>query len=473
MAFVPGFDHDVFISYAHVDNQPLSFGGKDLRWVTCLKQQLEKLVDQQLGRTAATKIWMDLEDLGGNDSVTPTLEGAIRKTATLVVVLSNGYISSNWCQKEIREFANSARSDGRLFVIHLSDIPLENRPEQIRDLSGFNFFDNELKAELDPERPEYRRELLGLRTRLARKLAEMQETFQPQAQEEVVVSSTPAVLLAEVTPDLEYEREALRIYVERLGYRVLPAKYYRRGAQEFQEMLDQDLAESSLFVQLLGQFISPQTDDYPEGYEGMQLRQAKLAEVPLLRSYGRDTVNFERITNEFHRSLLEASDVMALDLEEFKVEIKRKLDELALRARLSDGRELGDKRVLINALSGDIASAYQLRDRLETMGLPYDILDEEEALEESAKVSDPVGLVLVYGENSCGKWIKQQMRSFRTMRLERQPLDLFCALYFDPPEQRKKLLASPPSFFRTIDSCSGEAEFEQFVHELRAKVATS
>jgi hypothetical protein len=41
-------------------------------------------------------------------------------------------------------------------------------------------------------------------------------------------------------------------------------------------------------------------------------------------------------------------------------------------------------------------------------------------------------------------------------------------LYFDPPEKRNQLLASPPPFFHTIDSSSDEPEFQQFIDELIA-----
>ena len=34
MAFVDGYDHDVFISYGHVDNELMNYGGRELRWVS-------------------------------------------------------------------------------------------------------------------------------------------------------------------------------------------------------------------------------------------------------------------------------------------------------------------------------------------------------------------------------------------------------------------------------------------------------
>ena len=472
MAFVPGYDNDVFISYAHVDNEPIDYGGISTGWVTCLKQQLQKLIDQQLGRKSAARIWMDLDDLAGNESVTPTLDGAVRKTATLVVVLSNGYLRSQWCKKEIQSFVEAARSDGRLFVIHHTNIALEERPEEIRDINGFNFFDTDLNAELHPSHADFRHAILRLKARLARKLEEMQQASDLAEESNEPAEHPPAILLAEVTQDLQDHREALRTYIEKLGYRILPSKFYRRGAQEFQEMLDKDLAESRLFIQLLGQFGTLRTEDLPEGYEGLQLIRAKAANIPMLRSYGRDAVDLDQVTNDLHRSFLEASDVMALDLEEFKVEISNKLRELSLQERRPGLSDMGDKPVLINALSEDLDSAYKISNRLDKQRVRFELIEGDEPLEESAKICDPAGLVLVYGEKSSGKWIKQQMRSFMNMKLARQPLDLVCALYFDPPEKRNQMHASPPAFFRTIDSCSAEPEFEQFIHELRSKVTT-
>jgi len=361
----------------------------------------------------------------------------------------------------------------RLFVVHLADIPEDDRPEGLHDLIGFNFFDKELKAELVPGSGEYSKELLKLREKLAGKLKEMQQTPDCGEEKGDAPSTSPSVFLAEGTQDLDNERAALAMYIEKLGYRVLPAKLYPRGAQEFAEMLNRDLGEAKLFVQLLGQFGTRRTEDFPEGYEGLQLDRAKAANVPVLRAYARDTVDFDKIKSEDHRGVLEASDVMALDLEEFKAAIKEKLTELALREAKPAAPDMGDKPILIHVMGDDLTSAFKIRDRLEAQGLTYEIVQEDESLEEFAKIRDYAGLVLVYGEQSSGKWIKQRMRTFMDIRLSKQPVEPACILYFDPPEKRNQLLASPPPFFRTIDSSSGEPEFQQFVKELITRGTTS
>jgi hypothetical protein len=52
MAFVPGFDHDVFISYAH---------GDDCDWISRFSERLDKGLRQRLPGAA---IWIDEKFLG-------------------------------------------------------------------------------------------------------------------------------------------------------------------------------------------------------------------------------------------------------------------------------------------------------------------------------------------------------------------------------------------------------------------------
>ena len=141
----------------------------------------------------------------------------------------------------------------------------------------------------------------------------------------------PFVLLAEGHDDLDEERDAIRAFVEDIGYRVLSAKLCPRGAAEFQRALNEDLAQCELFIQLLGQTGTRRTDDLPDGYEGLQREQATAANIPALRAYERGAVELATVKNDSHRAFLGANDVMALSLEEFKIAIKHELDNSRLR----------------------------------------------------------------------------------------------------------------------------------------------
>lgn len=468
MAYVPSFEQDIFISYAQVDdNVPLDKKVQD-GWVSHLKQQLQARVDQKLGRTGATKIWMDLDDLAGNEPVTPAIEKALSETAIMLILLSDGYINSVWCQKEVREFVEKTNASGRLFVVHLADITKEDRPEAIQDLVGFNFFDKKLSVELDPSTEEYAQEFLKMRDKLSKKLIEMRAGEEQKLENEThedFESKSPTVFLSEVTPDLDDSRDAIESYVQKLGYQVLPASYYQRGSKVFTGMLDRDLGQSNLFIQLLGQYATRYTEDFPSGYEGLQLDRALVADVPRIRAYERDSVNFGAIKNKSHEDFLRASDVMALDLEEFKLAIKEKLEQLAL-IESKPVESADESHVLIHALGQDLEAAKKIRNHLAAKDLPFEIVHEDERLEDLAQIRHYSGLVLVYGEKSPGKWIKERLRTLMNLRLSRRPKEPACALFFDPPEMEDSLLVNVPRFFRRIDSSNAELELSKFIKDL-------
>jgi hypothetical protein len=112
------YDFDIFLSYAHVDDQPLPPAPQG--WITTFTTCVRTKLAQKLGRNDAYSLWMDYE-LRGGQPITPVILEKVRRSAVLLVVLSPGYIASTWCQRELETFAgllseNHARG---LFVIFL------------------------------------------------------------------------------------------------------------------------------------------------------------------------------------------------------------------------------------------------------------------------------------------------------------------------------------------------------------------
>ena len=128
MAFVPGYDHDIFVSYAHVDNQTLP--GVKNGWVTTLVEGLRIELSRKLGRSQDLSLWMD-HQLAGNVRITPEIMGNLQKSATLLFILSPGYLASEWCNREQRTFLKAmqerVRSRTRVFLVDLDDLPLNLR----------------------------------------------------------------------------------------------------------------------------------------------------------------------------------------------------------------------------------------------------------------------------------------------------------------------------------------------------------
>ena len=105
MAYVPSFEHDVFISYAHADN-------KDKR-VTAFRDSLVQRLTSVLGSRAFHKpeewVFFDQTGLRTGDEFSPKLERAARRSAVMISLLSNSYLQARWCIKETEWFEEAGK----------------------------------------------------------------------------------------------------------------------------------------------------------------------------------------------------------------------------------------------------------------------------------------------------------------------------------------------------------------------------
>ena len=137
------FSTDVFISYAHIDDQALEEG--QAGWISDFQRALQVRVEQLLGKTST--IWRDPK-LQGNDIFSDALEDRLRSAALLVAVLSPRYLKSDWCRRELELFVEASAQRGglrvgdrlRLFKVLKAPIPLEQQPPALRDVLGYEFF---------------------------------------------------------------------------------------------------------------------------------------------------------------------------------------------------------------------------------------------------------------------------------------------------------------------------------------------
>ena len=130
VAFVPGFDHDVFISYAHIDNERS-------RWVTKLAKELELRLAEQLG--GRPMIWMD-DKIRGNEPLTQIMD-CLQKAATLLLIHSQASVLSGWCRKEVVSFMASQNAErNRVFLVRTKPFDASSEPMNLRDLPGYTFW---------------------------------------------------------------------------------------------------------------------------------------------------------------------------------------------------------------------------------------------------------------------------------------------------------------------------------------------
>jgi hypothetical protein len=468
-AFVPGFDHDVFVSYAHVDNQPLLVpGGVPAGWVDTLVENLQRLLSQQLGRKDWGKLWFDPK-LRGDEPFPPVLREAVSRSATLLVILSEGYLQSDWCQREREAFMQAAAqhgdTPGRLFVVQLMDIERSRWPQAFGDLLGYAFFSQErehapvrtlrMLAD-DPGNQLYFRRLDDLSRELAERLRRLRE------QQPAAAAAELTVFLAEVTPDLEVWRDKLRSQLKQDNIQALPTTYYDRSPPAFQAAMEKDLAASTLFVQLLGPYTTPKTHDLPRGYEGLQLELARTAGKPILRWH--DPGLDRKMVRD--PELLACEPVMVMPFEEFKQEVERQARLLVTqRHRLTDGEELF---ALINAKTPDLAVAQGIGQILDHHAIGYDIVDETENLVSLAQKYAYQALIVIYGR--CEQaWAHSQIRECRELMLGKKDKAPVCAVYIGPPPEKEPLRIKPRKFHFFSDP--REPAFHEFIHAVQAQVA--
>jgi hypothetical protein len=259
------FDKHIFISYAHIDNQPLT--AEQQGWITRFHESLNALLSMRLGRKA--EIWRD-EKLQGNDMFADEITEQFSKTAIMVSVLTPRYVESEWCTREIGEFCQQAEQRGGVVVDNKSRVlkvlktPVDSPdslPPAVKDVLGYEFFAMEDGAplELDPAygdqfAQDYNRKI----GKLAWDAAQLLKKLETEAGAGKEPGGEPAsakatVYLAECSHDRRDAREMLEADLRLHGYAVLPERRLPLDEEAgYVEAAKPLLARSCLSIHLVG-----------------------------------------------------------------------------------------------------------------------------------------------------------------------------------------------------------------------------
>lgn len=254
------FAQDIFISYAHIDNQPLAQGMEG--WVEALHERLRITLTQLVGDEV--RVWRDRK-LQGNDVFAETLVAEVKQAAVLVSVLSPRYVKSEWCLRELDEFTRHAGArlgdKSRVFKVLKTHVPFDEHPAPVRDMIGYAFYEydaergraREFGHEVAPQRdPRYWNVLNDLAWDIKRALDALKSGAPEAAAPEAAAPAGKAVYLATTTADVAGEREMVRRELQQRGYQVLPDRELPLCAPEFQEQVREMLGRSALSVHLVG-----------------------------------------------------------------------------------------------------------------------------------------------------------------------------------------------------------------------------
>lgn len=257
----PGeFAIDVFVSYARSDNE----SHEDSRgWVNQFTRHLRTRLLQILGEEVT--IWQDTM-LGGNQFFDQQTGDALFKSRLFVSVVTPAYVNSEWCRRELREFALRAGQTGgvrvgdrsRILKVVKTRVPPDVMPDELRDTLGYEFFDYDAESgrvrEFTPERKlPYWDKLNDLAYDIAEMLKALKRGApEPRPSDEKRGEVNNAVYLAETTRDVRQEHEQVRRELERRGYSVLPDQELPTYTPDFDGVVREALARCRMSVHLFG-----------------------------------------------------------------------------------------------------------------------------------------------------------------------------------------------------------------------------
>ena len=229
----------------------------------------------------------------------------------------------------------------------------------------------------------------------------------------------PVVFLAEVTDDLDDQREEVRRYLLQAGLAVVPEGNYPRDPAAFRAAAEGDLARAKLFVQLLSGLPGKRLPGASQTIVGLQHECAVGRGVPVLQWHARG-LDLASVAHPDHRARLEGPSVIVADLQEFKSLVVQKVRELtAPKPAAPRADQDADTLVFVNAEEADLDLAKRIGSLLFRRGVGYVLPNRSRRPAEARKALDEYllncdGLVLVHGTNP--DWVLEQVIRFRKIK---------------------------------------------------------
>jgi serine/threonine protein kinase len=443
------FEHDIFISYAQLDNEAQLAGQEG--WVSAFHRSLEVRVGQLLGKKP--NIWRDPK-LSGNDDLEEAQFKHIPSSALILTVLSPRYLKSEWCAKELQAFLNASVQTGgpkwgakyRVFKVVKTPTPVERHPPQIQALLGYEFY------KVDPETgrtrelnqifgPEAQRDYWARLDDLAHDLVELLEKVEPGSEtvdlsdpgaRVMSVSSEPSkgvIYLAHTSHDLKEEHDVLRRDLQRHGYQILPAQPLPLVESELREFVRAGLARARMSIHLVGQNygIVPEgaTDSMVALQNSLAMERAahggfnRLVWIPegLQTTDARQQEFITRLRND--PGTQEGSDLLETPLEDLKTVVHQILNPPVRasepRVRESDDTEITHIYLICDQRDQDSASplADCLFERGYEVTLPVFEGDEAEIREDHEENLRQCDAVLIYYGAGNELWLRRKLREIQ------------------------------------------------------------
>ena len=464
------FQHHIFISYAHIDDQSLREG--EPGWISQFHRALEVRVSQLLGKKP--RIWRDPK-LQGNDLFGDELLSRLPEAALLISILSPRYVRSEWCTREVAEFYRASEQSGgarvanqmRIFKVVKTPVPLEKHPAEIQEVLGYDFFASdpetgrahelEQTPGLDTERL-YWAKLDDLAYDICDMLQSLGADQSTTTRLALPLHQLRTIYVARSTFDLEEEHDAIRRHLKRQGHTVLPDRQLPLVYSRFDAAVRRDLAQCQMSIHLVGREYGLVPDGARKSAPVLQneLAMERAADGELLRLLWlppdlqiedeRQREFVDRLRND--AGMLRGADLLETPFEDLKTVIQQKLHPPEKAAEPPPGQIAaveGEEFLSLYLICDqrDAESTSVLEDCLFDQGFEVILpaFEGEEAQiredhEENLRSCDAV--LIFYGQGN-DLWLRKQLRELKKCAaLGRSGPLLAKGIYVAPPETPRK-----------------------------------
>jgi len=460
------FEKHLFISYAHIDNQPLT--PEQQGWVSRFHSSLEAMLSMRMGCKA--EIWRDAK-LSGNDIFADEIVRQFPKTAVLLSVLSPRYVESDWCRRELAEFCSVAERtlglvvENKSRVIKVIKLPIESEetlPALVRDMLGYPFFmfdQDQAPLELDPAygqeiAQKYNLKVAKLAWDIAQVVKKLTAITPGQKEAGTQSSSKPLVYLAECSYDQREIREAVEMELRLHGYTILPNRQMPWQEDTYVAEVSRMLEKCKLSIHLVGSLYGA-VPDGPSQKSTVQL-QNELA-VQRSRGFGLQRIIWlpegtqsgnpeqQRFIDSLRRDADPqfGADLITADSESLKGAIGTALKKLEEAKSASDGAATDAKFINLICDERDRKATIPLRKFLKAQGFDVqipvfegDAATVRRANEEQLVQCDAAIVFYGQGDEAWKRTVDSDLRKIKAVR-RGKPLPPALIYLAEPATQEK------------------------------------
>jgi len=432
---------EVFISYAHADDQEMVKGAKG--WVTTFADLLEKSVFPTGER--GKRVWMD-HRLESQRSVDSALAERLESAHCFVAMMSPRYLESSWCRDEMDGFIQrrGGTAADRVFVVETKPTDRSLWHSAARSLGRKQFwaqdFGDAWPTTLGWPVPQaddrqYWNRLNDLAHALKAQLGVAQAPA-PMAASAAARARLRRVWIADPTDAVSDQWDALSAALRQAGADVLPAamgQYPLAAEATFQAALAADLDHADLLVQLFGPHPGRKPAWSASPFSRLQAERALAVAAQRGLTYltwRPPDVVLDDIANEDHRQLITGSS--ACNFADLQARVIGMLKPpgsdpaRAVPAALGNGEAL---TICVNADTPDRDLGERIRDllfdefevdvNLAAPPLP-DQLPAQWRLNYEQQLQQSHGLVIVYGQTPAS-WVQAEVQAAKkTLALARR-----------------------------------------------------